>query len=120
MFDLLPEEDQAPAIAQARSIGPRAPALHHLPARDGRPLQGDYPHILYPPSGVTLALGQGRALSLEAGGGAPPYRWAVNGTALAPARLGESPAWQPDGPGFVHLTVTDRLDRSAQEDVRLQ
>ena len=124
LFDLLPEESQAlpsnTGPSPGPSFGPRAPALHHLPSRDARPLQGDYPHILYPPSGVTLALGSGEPLALEAAGGTPPYRWAVNGISLKPARLGQSPAWQPDGPGFAHLTVTDGLDRSAQEDVRLQ
>ncbi len=121
LFDLLPE-DAAPAdpVEQAADQMPRAPALRHLPLRDARPLQGDFPHIVYPPANATLALEPGDALSLEASGGAPPYRWAINGEALAPPPIGRSTAWHPDGPGFVHVTLTDAMEHSVQEDVRLQ
>jgi penicillin-binding protein 1C len=120
LFNLLPEETAPAEPVEAADGMPRAPALRHLPSRDARPLQGDFPHIVYPPANATLALEPGQSLSLEASGGAPPYRWAINGEALAPPAIGRSSVWQPDGPGFAHVTLTDAMEHSVQEDVRLQ
>ncbi len=119
LFDLLPEDETAaePAPPAPRK---RAPALRHLPARDALLLGGSAPHILYPPPGATLALDPGATLALEAAGGTPPYSWAVNGIPLPAAAPDTQIAWQPDGPGFVHLTLTDIAGRTAQEDVRLR
>ena len=110
----------ASAVAMAATPTAVAPALRHLPARDGNPLQGRFPRIVYPPPGVTLVLSEGEPLTLEAAGGVPPYRWAVNGVPLKRPRVDRAASWEPDGPGFIHVTLTDGLDHSVQEDVRLQ
>ena len=120
VFGLLPEEPAPPAPATPSATMPAAPALRHLAGRDRRLLQPDYPHILYPPPGATLALQPGQPLALEASGGTPPYRWAIDGQPLPQPPLGENPAWRPDGPGFAHLTLTDNADHFTEEDLRLR
>ncbi len=78
------------------------------------------PKILFPPAGAILQVTDGAAISLEAAGGAPPYRWVVNGTMLPAAPVGESMDWQPDGPGFAHIAVIDKNEASASEDLQLK
>jgi penicillin-binding protein 1C len=58
-------------------------------------------------------------LALEAVGGKRPLRWLVDGRPL-PSDLPRRPIyWQPDGIGFVRLTVIDAEGRSAHSTVRL-
>jgi len=79
------------------------------------------PRILFPPDGAILQVsGQDAPVSLEAAGGTPPYRWAVNGTLLPPAPVGVSMSWRPTGPGFAHIAVIDKNDDAASEDVQMQ
>jgi len=79
------------------------------------------PKILFPPDGAILQVsGQDAPVSLEASGGAPPYRWVVNGEMLPAAPVGESFDWQPDGPGFAHIVVIDKNDAAASEDVQMR
>jgi penicillin-binding protein 1C len=53
-------------------------------------------------------------------GGAPPYRWAVNGQPLAPAPIGAPTAWMPDGAGFVRISVTDHHHKSITAEVWIE
>jgi len=79
------------------------------------------PKILFPPDGAILQVsGQDAPVSLEAEGGAPPYRWVVNGAMLPAAPVGESFGWQPAGPGFAHIVVIDKNEAAASEDVQLR
>jgi penicillin-binding protein 1C len=79
------------------------------------------PKILFPPSGAILQLSpDNNPVSLEAAGGRPPYRWMVNGTMLPAAPIGMSMSWLPDGPGFAHISVIDRDEAAASEDVQIQ
>jgi penicillin-binding protein 1C len=120
LFDVVPEEGGVAEGARVAEAGPRAPALRLLPARGGRLLEGSAPRIVYPPAGVGLSLAPGANLSLEAAGGVPPYRWAVNGVPLPAPRVGDAAGWRPDGAGFVHVTLTDARERSVAEDVRIR
>jgi penicillin-binding protein 1C len=123
LFDLLPEEGDDFVEEPSRDSDcrcARAPSMRRLPARDAHLLQTEFPHILYPPAGVVLELPPGGALSLEAAGGFPPYRWAVNGVPLPAPKPDDPASWQPDGPGFAHVTLTDSLDHVVEEVVRLQ
>jgi penicillin-binding protein 1C len=114
LLDLLPAEDRDVAAEPAeRGLAPR-----RLAARDAQPLlAGARPRIVYPPAGVLLKLEDGASLALEGTGGQAPYAWSVNGV---PVRGSRSAHWQPDGPGFVHLTLTDALGRSVQEDLEVE
>lgn len=79
--------------------------------------------ILFPPPGAQIELApaeNGRAaLALEATGGVPPYRWAVDGRPLRVAAPGAPMSWQPDGPGFVSVSVTDSLQHTTVAEFRL-
>lgn len=135
LFDLLPPEDEAaPSAPPSQPLHPDqarlSPSLRYFDAIDLNGLMGAPTlHILFPPQGVTLdvtsqdAAGGGDhydPVALEATGGAPPYRWAVNGMPLASPSPGVETSWLPDGPGFFHLSVTDHRDVTVSEDVRLQ
>jgi len=106
VFALLPSEvalpEQPPPPAPAT-----APALRH--ATSGAPLR-----IMFPPGNVDLAYEHGIQMDLRAAGGAPPYRWMIDGMPALDRAI-----WAPPGPGFVHLTVADSKGRSASEDIRL-
>lgn len=130
LFDLLPPEpDAAPARPRLTGRGEEgrlAPALRRYVPRADLLLSGGLPgpKIIFPPAGATLDTlgpnGGATPIALEASGGTPPYRWAVNGVPLSPSNVGASPSWLPDGPGFVRLSVTDRDNRTASESIRLQ
>ena len=124
IFDLLPPESLPPALMRTgavRTTGGVAVGLKHfvssadvmsLAARHGTP-----PHITFPPEGAHIELARNglnlAPLSLEAAGGSPPYRWAVNGQPIPPPQVGAPVSWIPDGPGFVKISVTDHYYRTA-------
>jgi len=98
------------------------PVLQHLDARPqsaagASALAG--PQILFPPNGAIVAW-DGTSLPLEAAGGRLPLRWLVDGKLLPPAPARRKLYWQPEGLGFVRLTVIDANGRSARATVRLE
>ncbi len=108
LFGLLPPE--APMPRPQPVARPLAPGLRRM--ADQTRLR-----ILFPPGDVDLAFAPDRPIDLRAAGGTPPYRWLVDG---APLASGSGRAnWTASGPGFAHLTVTDRDGRAASADVRL-
>jgi len=111
LFDLLPPE---PPIQDAAlpPPAPLAPALRHMAA-------GQRLRILFPPSQVEIAYDPAAPIDLRAAGGTPPYAWTADGIPLPSASQPASTAWTAPGPGFAHLTVTDRDGNSASADVRL-
>lgn len=112
VFGLLPAE--APMAPARPEPGPRplAPALAGGQAA-AKLL------ILFPPGQVELSYDPSSPIDLRASGGAPPYAWTADGLPVA-ASPGESGAlWRMTGPGFAHLTVTDRAGNSASVDVRV-
>lgn len=131
LFDLLPAETMEP---EARPAGiadtgssDLPPGLHHFTRASH--LAEDFsddarPRILFPPDGAIIELAHRNVetgpLSLQAEGGAPPYSWAVNGLPLPTQHYRSTAQWQPDGLGFVHVTVTDAKNRIASADVRLK
>jgi len=76
------------------------------------------PKIVYPPDGALIEW-RGEEVPLDAIGGKQPLRWLVDGRPLTwdPPR-GEI-YWQPEGIGFVQLSVIDAAGRSAHSTVRL-
>lgn len=127
LFDLLPAEPGSDgAVLAAGNTPPLPRALARFADRDGLHAlpNAKPPRILFPPDGAQLDVGDatGRLgpVELEADSGSPPYRWAVNGVPVAAAQLAGLPRWQPDGPGFARITVTDAIGQKSSATIRLQ
>jgi penicillin-binding protein 1C len=93
----------------------------------GLPSEGSEPalKIMFPPDGARLELtaGDGGAsdpLALKISGGALPLTVLVNGVPLGTATAKRTMFYQPDGPGFVRLTVMDARGAADSVVVRLQ
>jgi penicillin-binding protein 1C len=129
LFDLLPAEPDAPAL-HARAAGDTssrlAPALRRHRPRGAAPTAADTSplSVVFPPDGALVELARvgttPAPVALEASGGVPPYRWAVDGMPLASAPVGAASTWRPDGPGFFRLSVSDRDGHAVSEQVRLR
>jgi penicillin-binding protein 1C len=73
--------------------------------------------IVYPPDGASIEW-RGEELPLEAVGGKHPFRWLADGKPLPQAQR-DLLYWQPEGIGFLQLTIIDAEGRSARSTVRL-
>lgn len=80
--------------------------------------------IAYPPDGARvdlgLAKGEPSRLALKNLGGAPPFRWMVNGAPAGSPELRRHSAWAPDGAGFARVSVIDAKGASDSVLVRLE
>jgi penicillin-binding protein 1C len=80
----------------------------------------DKPRIMFPPNGARLELAGSAPVALKIAGGRGLITVMVNGVPL-PAQPGRHTLFfQPDGPGFVRLTVMDGRGLSDSVMVRLQ
>jgi penicillin-binding protein 1C len=82
-------------------------------------------HIVFPPNGASLELSaaEGRtpdAIPIKIAGGTPPLNVLLNGMPLDAKRSARTLFFEPDGPGFVRLTVTDATGAADSVLVRLQ
>jgi penicillin-binding protein 1C len=105
---LLVGRTNLPPRLQRLDPGPLAQASSHAGG----------PKIIYPPDGAILEW-RGEELALEAVGGKRPLWWLVDGRPLPPGLPRRPIYWQPDGVGYVRLTVIDAEGRSARSTVRL-
>jgi penicillin-binding protein 1C len=81
------------------------------------------PRIMFPPDGARLeiaASGQPDLVALKISGGRGPLTVLVNGVPATAANGRGTLFFQPDGPGFVRLTVMDARGASDSVTVRLQ
>ncbi|MFD0988097.1 penicillin-binding protein 1C [Methyloligella solikamskensis] len=80
--------------------------------------------ILFPPDGSSLALssmdGALDPVPVKIAGGKAPLTVLVNGAPLSIRRPGETLFFDPDGPGFTRVTVTDAQGHADSVLVRLQ
>ena len=76
----------------------------------------DNPEIAFPPDGVQVDLGikagDPAPLVIKIRNGKPPFTWFANGAPIAQTPFARSESWEPDGPGFVTLSVVDSAGRS--------
>jgi penicillin-binding protein 1C len=82
-------------------------------------------HIAFPPNGASLELSAmaGEApepIPIKISGGMPPLTVMLNGTPLDARRDDRTRFFEPEGPGFVRLTVTDAAGAADSVLVRLQ
>ena len=92
-----------------------------LPGEDAGPAL----HIMFPPDGARLEIestGEGRPdpIPLKVSGGSGALTVLVNGLPLPPERGRRTLFFEPEGPGFVRLTVVDATGASDSVEVRLQ
>ena len=81
------------------------------------------PRIMFPPDGARIELAKGAApdpVALKISGGAAPLTVMVNGVPLPPQGSRRTLFFEPDGPGFVRLTVMDARGATDSVSVRLQ
>ncbi|MDH3230601.1 MAG: penicillin-binding protein 1C [Alphaproteobacteria bacterium] len=79
--------------------------------------------VAFPPDGSEVQLDRGGgdpSLPLVAEGGRKPFRWLVNGSPVAAPPHRRRAGWQPDGEGFVQITVIDADGRIARAEVLLR
>jgi penicillin-binding protein 1C len=112
IFGLLPPE---PPVAGSSSQAAQTPTASLAPALGRMPSHARL-LIVFPPGNVDLALDPAAPIDLRAAGGTPPYAWTADGL---PVPNQGSTLWSAKGPGFAHLTVTDRDGQSASVDVRM-
>jgi penicillin-binding protein 1C len=82
-------------------------------------------HIVFPPDGASLELSavEGEApdpIAIKIAGGTPPLNVLLNGMPLNAKQSARTLFFEPDGPGFVRLTVTDATGAADSVMVRLQ
>lgn len=77
------------------------------------------PEIAYPPNGARIETA-GAALALKVRHGRPPFTWLVDGNPVETMALSRQSAWQPDGAGFVSISVIDALGAAASARVFVQ
>jgi penicillin-binding protein 1C len=78
---------------------------------------------MFPPDGARIELAAGRAgepVALKIAGGRAPLTVMVNGVPLNQQGDRRMLFFQPDGPGFVRLTVMDARGAADSVTVRLQ
>ncbi|MBY0532642.1 MAG: transglycosylase domain-containing protein, partial [Xanthobacteraceae bacterium] len=85
--------------------------------------------IIFPLNGAQLALERSergdplspaQPIAIKTSGGNAPYRFLVDGMPVGEADLRNMAFWQPQGPGFVRLTVIDAAGATDSVVVRLQ
>ena len=74
------------------------------------------PQIAYPQDGVQVDLGikdgDPTPLVIKVRNGAPPFTFYANGVPIGREPFDRAEQWQPDGPGFVTLSVVDSAGKS--------
>ena len=116
----------APKGAIMSTSGKLPPPLQRFRPGGAMPSAAAEPvRILFPPNGARLELagasdGQPDPVALKVQGGIEPLTVLVNGVPFRPAAGRRSLFFNPDGPGFVRLTVMDARGSADSILVRLQ
>jgi penicillin-binding protein 1C len=81
--------------------------------------------IVFPPNGASLELveadsGKPDPIAIKISGGTPPLNVLLNGLPLPAKKTARTLFFEPDGPGFVRLTVMDATGAADSVLVRLQ
>jgi penicillin-binding protein 1C len=76
--------------------------------------------IAFPPDRAEVEAEEDAPVQLKASGGVLPLTWLVNGAPIRSDPRARQVTWQPDGPGFVKLSVIDAKGRADRVTVRLR
>ncbi len=85
----------------------------------------DAPEIAFPPDGAAIELGfsdhgSDMPLVLKVRNGVPPFTWIADGSAFLIAIRERQAEYQPEGPGFLEISVVDARGRSQKALVELR
>ena len=130
LFDAFARSGNAPApLAHApkgavfAATNKLPPPLQHFSSDGDLSAASEPPRIMFPPDGARIELVKGTApepVALKITGGAAPLTVMVNGVPLSPQGSRRTVFFEPDGPGFVRLTVMDARGATDSVSVRLQ
>jgi penicillin-binding protein 1C len=119
----LPPRPKGAVVASTAKLPP--PLQRFASFRDARLSSVPKVQIVFPPHGSSLELAglDGEApdpIPIKIAGGTPPLNVLLNGMPLATRESARTLFFEPDGPGFVRLTVTDAAGAVDSVVVRLQ
>ncbi len=128
LFDAFARSGQTPAELARAPKGVIAAASNKLPLtlqrfRPGRlPSEtSEPPRIMFPPDGARIEFaGSSDPVALKISGGVGPFTVMVNGVPIDASGGKRTLFFQPDGPGFLRLTVMDARGAADSVMVRLQ
>lgn len=82
------------------------------------------PEISFPSNGVVVDLGERQGvldpLAIKIRNGAPPFTYYANGAPILESSFAREASWNPDGPGYVSLSVVDANGQSDRVSVFLE
>jgi len=100
------------------------PPLKRFREGDGDIVQGPFIEqrvtIAFPPDRSEVEIEAEDPILLKASGGVLPLTWLVNGAPISSDPRGRQVFWQPDGNGFVNLSVVDAKGQVDRVTVRLR
>ncbi len=114
---------RAPKGAVFAATNKLPPPLQHFVSNGDLSAAAEPPRIMFPPDGAHIELAKGAApdpVALKISGGAAPLTVMINGVPLPPQGGRRTLFFEPDGPGFVRLTVMDARGATDSVSVRLQ
>ncbi|QFU18025.1 penicillin-binding protein 1C [Microvirga thermotolerans] len=123
-----PEALPVPPFALQATTATLPPPLRHVrqdvPKTLASTVQAPL-RITFPLDGSRVELGlsggeEGGSLALKASGGVPPLTWLVDGAPVEAGSLRRSALWQPQGVGFVRLSVIDAKGATDSVVVRVE
>ncbi|HYH17476.1 MAG TPA: penicillin-binding protein 1C [Azospirillum sp.] len=119
VLDLLPEEPAPPPRAAVR-----APELLQRVAAGEGQTAGERLRLVFPTEAMVVEAGDADGgpapVTLSASGGRRPLSWLVDGKRVAASAVRREAVWQPEGPGFVRITVVDADGRSDSATVEIR
>ena len=122
-FEPLPPAPKGVLIASTAKL---PPPLQRFASREAAgEAMAPKVHIVFPPDGASLELSAAKGaapdpIAIKITGGTPPLNVLLNGMPIAAKRSARTLFFEPDGPGFVRLTVTDANGAVDSVSVRLQ
>ena len=112
----LPRAPNGSILAAANKLPPPLQRFNTNPPGD--PIEP--PRIMFPPDGARMEIGAHDPVALKVSGGRGPLIVFVNGVPMAAPNGRGTLFFQPDGPGYVRLTVMDARGAADSVTVRLQ